>query len=155
LSYGTSAAGTSGQLAMELLKLTMKVDIVFVAYKGAQQALSDVIGGQIPSSMQSAPGTLPVIEAGRVRARAVTSLERIPQLPAVPTMDETELPGFEVNAWYGLCAPAGTPQPILEKVHADLVAVLRLPEIRQRMTDMVVELAPTSREEFGQFIRAE
>ena len=155
LSYGTSAAGTSGQLAMELLKLTEKLDIVFIAYKGAQQALTDVIGGQIPSSMQSAPGTLSVIEIGRVRALAVTSLKRIPQLPAVPTMDETVLPKFEVNAWYGLCAPAGTPVPILEKVHADLTAVLRLPEIRQRLTDLVVEVEPTGREEFGQFIRTE
>ena len=155
LSYGTSAAGTSPQLAMELLKLTAKVDIVHVAYKGAPQALSDVIGGQIPVSMQTAPAVLPSIQAGRVRALAVTSLKRISQLAAVPSLDETALPGFEVNSWYGLCAPAGTPAPILDKVHADLTAVLRLPENRQRLRDMVVEAAPTSRDEFAQFIRAE
>lgn len=155
LSYGTSAAGTSSQLAMELFKLTAKIDVVHVAYKGAPQALSDVIGGQIPTSMQTAPGVLPAIQAGRVRALAVTSLKRISQLPSVPTLHETALPGFEVNSWYGLCAPAGTPTPILDKVHTDLTAVLRMPEIQHRFKDMVIEVAPTSREEFAQFIRAE
>lgn len=155
LSYGTSAAGSSQQLAMEFFKLTAKIDVVQVAYKGAPQALSDVIGGQIPSSVQSAPGVLTAIQGGRVRALAVTSLTRISQLPSVPTIHETVLPGFEVNSWYGLCAPAGTPTPILDKIHTDLTAVLRVPEIQQRFKDMVIEVAPTSREEFAQFIRAE
>jgi tripartite-type tricarboxylate transporter receptor subunit TctC len=155
LSYGTSAAGSSQQLSMELFKLTAKIDVVFVPYKGAPQALIDVVGGQIPSSVQSAPGVLSAIEAGRVRALAVTSLKRIPQLPSVPTVAETALPGFEVNSWYGLCAPAGTPAPVLDKVHADLTAVLRTPEIQQRMKDLVIEVAPTTPQEFAQFIRAE
>ena len=155
LSYGTSAAGTSQHLAMEFFKLTAKIDVVHVAYKGAPQALSDVIGGQIPSSAQSAPGVLPAIQTGRVRALAVTSLKRISQLPSVPTMHESALPGFEVNSWYGLCAPAGTPANILDKVHADLTAVLRVSEVQQRFHDMVIEVAPNTRDEFAQFIRAE
>jgi tripartite-type tricarboxylate transporter receptor subunit TctC len=155
LSYGTSAAGSSQQLAMEFFKMTAKIDVVQVAYKGAPQALADVMGGQIPVSVQSAPGVLTAIQGARVRALAVTSLTRISQLPAVPTMSETALPGFEVNSWYGLCAPAGTPTPILDKVHADLIAVLRLPEIQQRFKDMVIEVSSTGREEFAQFIGAE
>jgi len=155
LSYGTSAAGSSQHLTMEFLKLTAKIDVVHVAYKGAPQALSDVIGGQIPASVQSAPGVLAAIQGGRVRALAVTSLKRIPQLPSVPTVQETALPGFEVSSWYGLCAPAGTPTPILGKIHTDLTAVLRIPEIQQRFNDLVVEVNPTSREEFAQFMRAE
>jgi tripartite-type tricarboxylate transporter receptor subunit TctC len=155
LSYGTSAAGTSPQLAMELLKLMAKIDVVFVPYKGSPQALTDVIGGQIPSAMQTAPGVLSAIQSARVRALAVTSLKRIPQLPSVPTMDETALPGFDVNSWYGLCAPTGTPTTILDKVHADLTAVLRMPELQQRLRDVVVEIAPTSPQEFAEFIRAE
>jgi len=155
LSYGTSASGSSQQLAMEFFKLAAKIDVVQVPYKGAPQALADLIGGQIPVSVQSAPAVLPVIQSGRVRALAVTSLMRISQLPAVPTVHETALPGFEVSSWYGLCAPAGTPAAILDKVHADLTAVLRLPELEQRFRDMVIEVAPTSREEFAQFIRAE
>ncbi len=155
LSYGTSAAGSSQQLAMEYFKLTAKIDVVQIAYKGAPQALSDLIGGQIPSSVQSAPGVLTAIQSGRVRALAVTGLTRISQLPLVPTMHESALPGFEVNSWYGLCAPAGTPTPVLDKIHADLTAVLRVPEIQQRFKELVIEVAPTSREEFAQFIRAE
>ena len=155
LSYGTSAAGTSPQLTMELLKLTAKIDVVHVAYKGAPQALSDVIGGQIPVSGQTAPAVLPAVQAGRVRALAVTSRQRIPQLPTVPTLNESGLPGFEVNSWYGLCAPAATPVPILDKLNADLTAVLRQPEIESRLKDMVVVAAPTSRDDFGRFLRTE
>ncbi len=155
LSYGTSASGSSQQLAMEFLKLTAKIDVVQIAYKGAPQALSDVIGGQIPVSVQSAPAVLPTIQSGRVRALAVMGLTRIAQLPAVPTVHETALPGFEVSSWYGLCAPTGTPTAVLDKIHADLAAVLHLPELQQRFKDMVIEVAPTSREEFALFIRAE
>lgn len=155
LSYGTSAAGASPQLSMELFKLTANIQIVHVAYKGAPQALTDVIGGQIPVSGQTAPAVLPAIQSGRVRALAVTSLTRIPHLPDVPTMHEAALPNFEVHSWYGLCAPSSTPAPILDKVHADLMAVLRLPDVRQRFKDMVVEVAPTSRDEFARFIAAE
>ena len=155
LSYGTSAAGSSQLLTMELFKLTAKIDVVFIPYKGAPQSLSDTMGGQIPCTVQSAPGVLSAIESGRVRALAVTSLKRIPQLPAVPTVHETVLPNFEVNSWYGLCAPAGTPANILDKVHADLTAVLRIHEIQQRFRDLVIEVAPTSPQEFAQFIRAE
>jgi tripartite-type tricarboxylate transporter receptor subunit TctC len=155
LSYGTSAAGSSQMLTMELFKLTAKIDVVFIPYKGAPQSLIDTIGGQIPSTVQSAPGVLSAIQSGRVRALAVTSLKRIPQLPAVPTIAETALPGFEVNSWYGLCAPAGTPQPVLDKIHTDLTAVLRTPEIQQRLTDLVIEVAPGTPQEFGEFIRAE
>jgi len=155
LSYGTSAAGTSSQLAMELLKLTAKIDVVHIAYKGAPQALTDVIGGQIPVSMQTAPAVLPAIQSGRVRALGMTGLTRIPQLPEVPTLHESGLPGFEVNSWYGLCAPSGVPAPILDRIHTDLLAILRLPEIQQRFREMVIAVSPTSRDEFGQFIRAE
>ena len=155
LSYGTSAAGSSQQLTMEFFKQAAKIDIVQVAYKGAPQALTDLIGGQIPVSIQSAPAVLPTIQGGRVRALAVTSLTRLSQLPSVPTVHETALPDFEVSSWYGLCAPAGTPAPILDKIHTDLTAVLRLAELQQRFRDMVIEIAPTSRDEFSQFIRAE
>lgn len=155
LSYGTSAAGSSQLLTMELVKLTAKIDVVFIPYKGAPQSLSDTIGGQIPCTVQSAPGVLSAIRAERVRALAVTSLKRIPQLPDVPTLNESALPNFEVNSWYGLCAPASTPQGILDKVHADLATVLRTAEIQQRFGDLVIEVSPTSPQQFAEFIRAE
>ena len=155
LSYGTSAAGSSQQLAMEYFKLTTKIDVVSIAYKGAPQALTDVMGGQIPASVQSAPGVLSSIQSGRVRALAVMSQTRIAQMPAVPTVHETVAPGFESSSWYGLCAPTGTPAAILDKVHADLTTVLRMPEMQQRFTEMVIEYTPTNRDEFAQFMRTE
>ena len=122
---------------------------------GTGCVMADLIGGQIAVSVQSAPAVLPVIQSGRVRALSVMSVQRIPQLAAVPTVHETAHSGFEVSTWYGLCAPAATPVPVLEKVHSDLVAVLREPELRQRFREMVIDVAPMSREEFAQFIRAE
>ena len=95
------------------------------------------------------------VQSGRLRAIAVTSAHRAAQLPAVPTMQEAGFPGFDVQSWYGVCAPAGTPTSVLDKLHADLNAVLRLPDVRQRLDELVMGAAPTSREEFDQFIRAE
>jgi tripartite-type tricarboxylate transporter receptor subunit TctC len=155
LSYGTSPPGTSQHLLMEFLKLNAGVKIEHVAYKGAMAALTEVVSGHIPLSVQSAPGVLPTLQSGRVRALAVTTLKRIPHLPDVPTMHETIFPGLDSSSWYGLCAVAGTSAIIVDKVHADLTAVLRLPEIQTRFRDMVLEYTPTTREEFGQFIRVE
>jgi tripartite-type tricarboxylate transporter receptor subunit TctC len=155
LSYASSAAGTSPQLAMELLKLLTKIEILHISYKGSTQAVADVIGGQVPSGMTNVPALLAPLQAGRLRALAVTGPHRITQLPDVPTMQEAGLPGYDVTSWYGLCAPAATPVPILEKLHSDLTAVLRMPEIRKRFTDLVIDIAPTSRDEFGQFMSAE
>jgi tripartite-type tricarboxylate transporter receptor subunit TctC len=155
LSYASSAAGTSPQLAMELLKLLTRIEILHISYKGSTQAVADVIGGQVPSGMTNVPALLAPLQAGRLRALAVTGPHRITQLPDVPTMQEAGLPGYDVTSWYGLCAPAATPVPILEKLHSDLTAVLRMPEIRKRFTDLVIDIAPTSRDEFGQFMSAE
>jgi hypothetical protein len=133
---------------MELLKLTAKIDVVHVAYKGAPQALSDVIGGQIPASAQTAPAVLPAIQGGRVRPLAVTSLKRIAQLPSVPTMDESALPGrgeFLVRLVH-----RPMPVPILDKVHADsppLRTAHRGCACRrsERFREMMIDVAPTSR----------
>ena len=155
LSYGSSGAGTSPQLAMEWLKLLAKIDIVHVSYKGAPQAISDVIGGQIPSGMTNVPLVLPSIQAGRLRGLAVTGSKRVSQLPSVPTMLESGYPGYVVTSWYGVCTNAGTPPSLLDKLHGDITAVLRTPEVQQRLGDMMVDVAPTSRDEFAQFIRSE
>jgi tripartite-type tricarboxylate transporter receptor subunit TctC len=155
LSYGSSAAGTSPHLAMELLKTLARIDVVHIAYKGAPQALADLIGGQVPVSISNIPAFLPPILSGRARALAVTSLKRASQLPSVPTMDESGMKGYEVTSWYGVCAPAATPAPLLGKLHADLTKVLSAPDVQQRMIELVIEPAPTSREEFAAFIRAE
>jgi len=155
VSYGHGGVGASPHLSMELFKSTARIDMVHIAYKGASPALSDLIGGQIPVMISNVPQLLPYVQAGKIRPLAVTSPKRVRQLPSVPTMIESGYPGFEVTSWYGLCAPAATPPPILDKVHTDLLKVLQMPEIVQRFSDMVVEAAPQSREEFATFIRAE
>lgn len=155
LSYSSSLPGTSPQLTMELLKLQLKLDMLSVPYRLGAQGLTDTMGGQIPVNISNAPITVGPIQSRRLRALAVTSAQRLLQLPDVPTMQEAGVPGFEVNAWYGVAAPAGTPAAVLDKLNADFTSVLRQPEVQQRLTDQVVLTSPTSRQEFDQFIRSE
>jgi len=140
---------------MEWLKLRMKFDIVHIPYRNAGQGTSDVIAGQLPINITNAPFVIAPIQNGRLRALAITSARRQALLPDVPTVQEAGVPDFEVNSWYGVCAPAGVPAALLDKLNADLHSVLRIPEIEQRLTDLGMPPAPTTREEFDQFIRAE
>jgi len=155
LSYAAGTVGTSPHLTMEWLKLRMKFDIVHVPYKNAAQGTSDVIAGQLPINITNLPFLVAQIQAGRLRALAVASAKRQPQLPDVPTMQESGVPDFEVNSWYGVCAPAGTPVALLDKLNADIHSVLRIPEVEQRLTQLGMPPAPTTRDEFDRFIRAE
>ena len=155
LSYSSAIAGTSPQLSMELLKLQVKFDIVHIPYRIAAQGVTDTIGGQVPVNVSNFPAIVGPVQTGRLRALAVTSAQRAALLPDVPTMQESGVPGFEVNSWYGVAAPAGTPVPLLDKLNADITSVLRMPEIQQRLNDLVMPPSPTSCEEFDQFIRAE
>src|SRR5262249_45294846 len=133
----------------------MKFDVVHIPYRVGTQAVSDTIGGQIPVNVSNAPLVIGHVQTGRLRALAITSAQRVMQLPDVPTMQEAGVPGFEVNSWYGVGAAAGTRVPLLDKLHADITSVLRLPDVQQRLNEVVMPPAPTSRQEFDQFIRAE
>jgi tripartite-type tricarboxylate transporter receptor subunit TctC len=155
VSYGSTSAGSSPQLAMELFKLTAKINVVHIAYKGAAPAIADALGGQIPVAIANLPALLAPVQAGRLRALAVTTAKRAAAWPSVPTIAESGYPGFDVTSWYGVCAPAGTPRRIVEKVNADLRTVLSSADMQQRLNELVVEPAATSPEEFEAFIRAE
>ena len=155
LTYGTGGVGTSPHLSMELFRLKTGINILHVPYKGAAPAAVDLVGGQIPSMMANLPSILGLILAGKARPLAVTSEKRAPPLPDVPTMIESGIPGYVVTAWYGMCAPAGTPAPVLDKLNADIVRTLQAADVRQRLADLVIEPAPTSREEFVAFVRSE
>jgi tripartite-type tricarboxylate transporter receptor subunit TctC len=155
VSYGSSGVGSSPQLAMELFQSMAKIKLVHIAYKGAAPAIADLLGGQIPVGIANVPALLPPVQAGRIRALAVTGAKRFSQWPSVPTLAESGMPGYDVTSWYGVCAPAGTPRPIIAKLHAGLSTVLLAPEVQQRMNDMVIDAAPTSPEEFAEFIRSE
>jgi tripartite-type tricarboxylate transporter receptor subunit TctC len=155
ISYSAGLVGTSPHLAMEWLKQRMKFNIVHIPYKNASQGTSDVIAGQLPINITNTPFVVQFVKDGRLRAIAVTSAKREAMLPNTPTMQESGVPDFEVNSWYGVCAPAGTPAPLLDKLNADLHAVMRIPEVDQRLSELGMPPAPTTRDEFDKFMRAE
>ena len=155
LSYASGQVGTSPQLSMELVKLMAKIDMVNIPYKIGAQALTDNIAGQVPVGISNFPQTVAPVQSGRLRPLAVTGAQRVAQLPDVPTVAEAGLPGFEVNSWQGVCAPSATPVAVLDKINNDVNSVLRIPEIKERMEELVMIGPQTTREEFDQFIRAE
>jgi tripartite-type tricarboxylate transporter receptor subunit TctC len=155
LSYAAGLVGTSPHLTMEWLKLRLKFDIVHIPFVNAAQGTNQVVAGEIPINVTNMPFVIGPLQAGRVRAIAVASAQRQPLLPDVPTAREQGVSDFEVNSWYGVCAPAGVPAPILDKLNADLHEVMRIPEIEKRLTELGMPPAPTTRDEFDQFIRTE
>jgi tripartite-type tricarboxylate transporter receptor subunit TctC len=155
LSYAAGLVGTSPHLSMEWFKQRMKIDIVHIPFVNASQGTAQTMSGEIPINVTNMPFVVAPIQAGRLRALAVGSAKRQALLPNVPTMQESGLPDFEVNSWYGICAPAAVPVALLDKLNTDIREVLRVPEVEQRLTELGMPPAPTTRDEFDQFIRAE
>jgi len=156
INFGSSGVGASPHLSIELLKSMTRIDIVHVPYKGAAQALGDVMSGHIESSVGNlAGGPLGAVKAGKVRALGVTSAKRHKQAPEVPTFAEAGVPGFEVAPWYGICTQSKVPQPILAKLNADLNKALNDPVLRQRLEDQGIEVTPSTPEQFVAHVKAE
>jgi tripartite-type tricarboxylate transporter receptor subunit TctC len=155
LNFGSSGVGASPHLSIELWKSMSKINIVHVPYKGAAQALGDVISGHIESSVGNLAGApLAAIRAGRVRALAVTSAQRSPQLPAVPTFAEAGVPGYDVTGWYGLCTQNKVPPAILARINTDGNKILAGP-MRQRLEDQGITVTPTTPEQFLAHVKSE
>jgi tripartite-type tricarboxylate transporter receptor subunit TctC len=155
IPYASPGIGTSPHMTMELFKMHTGITMVHVAYKGGAPALQDVMGGHVVGMFGNLAEQLPAIKAGRTRPLAVTSLKRNANLPDVPTVAESGLPGFEVYAWYGACAPKGVPNAILDKLNADILKTLALPEIKERFAQQSLDMKPTTRAEFAAWIRNE
>ena len=155
LTYGTPGIGTSPHLCMELFKSMAGVDLQHVPYKGTAAAVMDIIGGQIDAAFATALTAKPLIDAGRLRALAVSGPRRIDTLPSVPPVAEAGVPGYEAMQWYGLLAPAGTPAAVVERVHAEAMVALRSPEMKARLASDGAEPLGTTPAEFGAFIRRE
>ena len=155
LSYASSGSGTSIHLSGELFKMLAKVDLVHIPYKGSAPAMIDMVGGQVQVMFDNMPSALPHVKAGKLRALAVTSAQRSPSAPDVPTMGEAGVPGFDVQSWFGLVAPKGTPKDIIARVNAEAVKALGSADIKERFMDLGAVPGPMSPEGFGEYIRAE
>lgn len=155
LTFASIGSGSSVHLAGELFKTTASIDIVHVPYKGPAPAVLDLVGGRVTMMFGTMPGILPYVREGKLRALAVTSAKRSSVAPELPTIAESGFPGFEVTAWFGLLAPAGTPAPVIRKIHAETVKALALSDVRARFADLALESIGNSPEEFAQVIKEE
>jgi tripartite-type tricarboxylate transporter receptor subunit TctC len=155
INYGSAGVGTSPQLSMELFRMTAGISLVHVAYKGAGPALVGLIGGEVQAMFSTVPSVIGATRAGKIRMLGVTSSERHPDLPDVPTIAESGMPGFEVISWQGLCTPAGVAESALARLRTALSAVLAAPATRKQLADQSVQASPLMGAKFTAFIRAE
>jgi len=154
-NMGSAGAGTPGHLAGEMFKRAAGLQFTHVPYKGGSPAITDLIGGQIDFLFTTIPGALPHIKAGTLRALAVTSPQRSPALPDIPTMAESGLPGFQALSWHGVVAPAGTPDAVVQKLNAALSGALAAPAVRQRLMEEGAQASNVNTAAFGAFIQSE
>jgi tripartite-type tricarboxylate transporter receptor subunit TctC len=155
IDYGASDAGSAPHLAGELFKMMAGIDLTPVHYKGTAPALTDLIAGHIPLMFVSNVSAMPQVKAGKVKALAVTGRTRAAVAPEIPTVAESGLAGYEVYGWYGVAAPAKTPRPVIERLHAEIAKIARDPKMKDRLAGQGLELVGNSPEEFDTFIRAE
>jgi tripartite-type tricarboxylate transporter receptor subunit TctC len=155
LNYASSGMGATNHLAAELFKTMAGVDIVQIGYKGAGPGLNDLIAGQIQVMFPTAGAAAPHMKSGRVKALAVTSPQRSPVVPQLPTVAESGLPGYESLAIYGIFAPAKTPRPIVERLNGDIVRILAAPEVKERFFAMGMETVGGTPEQLGARVKSE
>ena len=155
LNVASGGSGTGSHLALELLKTRAGVDLVHVPYKGNGPATSDLLSGQVSAMFLQYAVARPHIQAGKLRVLATPSGQRSPAMPDVPTVAESGLPGFDVQPWFGIVAPAGTPEAVVNKLHREIALVMQRPEVRERLTTAAATPATMPPKEFGAFIDSE
>jgi len=155
LSYGSAGAGSLTHLTMELFKQQVDSFMVHIPYRGIAPAFTDLIGGQTQAMFPGLAAAVPHIRSGRVRPLAVTGLSRHPQFKDLPTLDESGFKGFDAQQWYGVVGPAGMPAPIVKLLNETLGAVLRAPDLREKLSVEALEPAIMTPEKFGDFIVAD
>lgn len=155
ISFASAGGGSVQHLSGELLKTLTSTQMVHVPYKGAAPALADLLGGQVSMFFSGMPPAMTHVKSGKLRALAVTTPKRSPAAPDVPTMAEAGIPGFDISNWFGVFAPAGTPEDILNKLNAEIVKALALPDVKERLAGVGAETVGNSRAEFAAFIDKE
>ncbi|KGD90356.1 ABC transporter substrate-binding protein [Achromobacter sp. RTa] len=154
-NMGSAGAGTPGHLAGEMFKSAAKLEFTHVPYKGGSPAITDLIGGQIDFMFTTIPGVLPHVKAGTLRALAVTSPQRSPAMPDIPTMAESGLPGFQAVSWHGIVAPAGTPDAVVARLNDAFSGALAAPAVKQRLMEEGAQASSLNTAAFGSFIQNE
>ncbi len=155
VSFASTGVASVGHLTGELLNSLAGVKMTHVPYKGSGQAVTDLLGGHVQVMFSGFSSTLPHIKSGRLRALAVTGAQRSAALAEVPTIAEQGFPGVEATAWYGVLAPANTPKPIVTRLHDELVKILKLPDVVQKLDGLGFEIVASTPEAFGAYIKSE
>jgi len=155
LNYASASIASVGHLTGELLNELAGIKMTHVAYKGSGQAVTDLLGGHIQLMFSGFSSTLPHIKSGKLRALAQTGEKRSAALPDVPTIAESGFPNFEATAWYGVHAPAKTPKAIVNRLNAEIVKALKLPDVKERLSGLGFEIAASTPEAYGKYIRSE
>lgn len=155
LRHGSTGVGSPHHLAGELFKAMAGVKMIHIPYKGASPALTDVVGGHIEVYFGAMVSTLPHVKNGRLRGLGVTSLKRVAAVPDLATIDEQGLKGYETGSWFGMAVPAGTPRDIINKLYAEAVRIIALPEIRDRMSAEGAEFVGDTPEQYTAFVKSE
>ena len=155
LHYASFGTGSSAHLAGEMLRMAARIDILHVPYKGGPPALADVVGGHVALMFNALPAVIPQVKAGRLRAIALAAKKRVPSAPDMPTFAESGIADFEAGSWYGVLAPAGTPKDVVAKLHAEIVRVLALADVKQRLAAEGAVGIGNTPDEFAAQIRAD
>lgn len=155
INFGSTSHGGSPHMSGELLKTLAQIDIAHIPYKGGAPMLSDLMGGQVQIGFDNLPSSMSLIKAGKVRALAVTTNTRWPAAPDIPTLAEAGVPGYEMSAWFGLFAPAGTPKPLVDDLNKHIVAILKTPEMQQKMLELGAQPVGDSPEQFAAYVRSD
>jgi len=155
LQYSSAGSGSQPHLTAEIFRTMAGVELLHVPYKGAGPQLLALISGEVALTFATAPAAVPLVKNKQARAIAVTTAERVPALPDVPTLNEAALPGYVAVGWNGLVAPAAIPEPALQKIHAAVAKIYRMPDMRERLVSLAAEPAICSPEEFTALIKSE
>ena len=155
INYGSSGAGTSVHLCMELFKSMTGTFMTHIPYKGSAPVVADLIGGQVDVMFDNLPNVIQHVKAGRMKPLAVSGPKRSPLAPEVPNVVEAGVPGFEVTVWFGLLAPAGTPREIIQRLNAESTRIISSPEVTDKFVKQGVEPRPGTPEQFGELVRTE
>lgn len=155
LNYGSAGVGSSNHIVGEMLKTGAGIDMIHVPFKGGAPAMTALLANELDVYIATVPTIMPMVHAGRIRAIAVSSARRSPALPDVPTMAEAGLPGFDATSWFCIVGPAGIPKPIVTRLNREIVSILDMPEVRQRLIAEGVNVESTTPEGLSAFVHSE